>query len=425
MKSKLPIIIKREFLAKVKNKSFIIMTFLSPIIMIAMILLIVFLNKANQENLKKVAWVDESNYFSDQNFKSNDQIAFFNMSKLGFDETEQKVKEGDFDGVLLIPKVSDINQLKQTIKYISEETPGVLFVSNLESVVDIRLQELKLNALGISMETFKKTSIHSNIHLENFSGKQTSKMDNNVKIFFGLGAGYLLMMFIIIYGNSVLRSVIEEKTSRIIEIIISSIKPFELMLGKILGAASAGILQFFIWGILLMTFITIGGIAFGVSGGEMIEAKTHGMVDLQNSNHEFALILASIQNLPIIKMFVLFIVYFIGGYLLYSSLYAAVGAAVDSETDSQQFMLPIIMPLMIGVYVGISVVISDPHGPISVIFSMIPFTSPVVMLMRVPFGVTWWELVISISLLIGTFLVTVYLAAKIYRIGILMYGKKA
>ena len=200
------------------------------------------------------------------------------------------------------------------------------------------------------------------------------------------------------------------------------------MMGKIIGNASAGLLQFFIWGILI--FI-IGTIASSVFGFNMTEMQTSGISAEQLEAAKQAagadkmqLVLQEIMRLPLLKMFVLFIFYFLGGYMLYSSLFAAVGAAVDNETDTQQFMLPIMLPLILGVYVGFATVINDPHGPISVAFSYIPLTSPIVMLMRVPFGVSWMELAISMTLLVVTFVFMVWFAAKIYRVGILMYGKK-
>ncbi|PHO01526.1 hypothetical protein CSC82_23170 [Rhodobacteraceae bacterium 4F10] len=261
----------------------------------------------------------------------------------------------------------------------------------------------------------------------NFSGEKSSKLINGLKIGVGAIAGYLLMMFVMIYGTSVMRSVIEEKTSRIIEVIVSSVKPFQLMLGKIIGNASAGLLQFFIWGILFLVFSLVASSFFGVDMMEMQSAKVspEQMEAIQQTaTNKGEMIVQEIFRLPLVKMFFLFIFYFLGGYMLYSSLFAAVGAAVDNETDTQQFMMPIMLPLILAVYVGFATVINDPHGPVSVIFSYIPFTSPIVMLMRIPFGVAWWEIAISMLLLILTFMVIVWIAAKIYRVGILMYGKK-
>lgn len=200
------------------------------------------------------------------------------------------------------------------------------------------------------------------------------------------------------------------------------------MLGKIIGNASAGLLQFFIWGILIFILGTLATSLLGINMAEMqtanLSAEQLEAAKNVASGDKMQVLIQEVLRLPLLKLFVLFIFYFLGGYMLYSSLFAAVGAAVDNETDTQQFMLPIMLPLILGVYVGFATVINDPHGPISVAFSHIPLTSPIVMLMRVPFGVTWTELAISMSLLLVTFTFMVWLAAKIYRVGILMYGKK-
>jgi ABC-2 type transport system permease protein len=200
------------------------------------------------------------------------------------------------------------------------------------------------------------------------------------------------------------------------------------MLGKIIGNASAGLLQFFIWGIIIFIITTVASTFFGIDVVEMqasnLPAEQLDAAKQAAGGDKMQLIIQELLRLPILKMFVLFVFYFLGGYMLYSSLFAAVGAAVDNETDTQQFMLPIMLPLILGVYVGFATVINDPHGSIAVLFSHIPLTSPIVMLMRVPFGVSWYELALSMSLLVVTFVFMVWLAAKIYRVGILMYGKK-
>jgi ABC-2 type transport system permease protein len=301
-------------------------------------------------------------------------------------------------------------------------------MNSLENKIEQKIRNEKLNSFGIDLEKIKASKINTDIKMLNFSGEESSKLINGLKIGVGAIAGYLLMMFVMIYGTSVMRSVIEEKTSRIIEIIVSSVKPFQLMLGKILGNASAGLLQFFIWGVILFAITTAAAAIFGV---DVVEMQTAGIpteqleaVKQATGIDKSQVVIQEILKLPILKMFVLFIFYFLGGFMLYSSLFAAVGAAVDNETDTQQFMLPIMLPLILGVYVGFATVINDPHGAIAVLFSYIPFTSPIVMLMRVPFGVTWTELLISMTLLLVTFVFMVWLAAKIYRVGILMYGKK-
>lgn len=426
--SKLKLIIHREFIAKVRNKSFIMMTFLSPLLLVAMGALVFFLMKKNDEKVKEIVYVDNSGLFSKEDFVDSESIHYQDYTSFGIEETKKKVELGDYYGALIIPKQDSLEVLAKSIEFYSKDSPGMSVINSLETKIETKIRNEKLNDFGIDLTQINASKIPSNIKMYNFSGEESSKLINGLKIGVGAIAGYLLMMFVIIYGTSVMRSVIEEKTSRIVEIIVSSVKPFQLMLGKIIGNASAGLLQFLIWGILIFIISTIASAVFGVN---MIEMQTANLPAEQLEAAKQAvgldkmqLIIQEIFRLPILKMFVLFIFYFLGGFMLYSSLFAAVGAAVDNETDTQQFMLPIMAPLVLGVYVGFATVMNDPHGSIAVLFSYIPFTSPIVMLMRVPFGVSWYELVISMTLLLITFVFMVWLAAKIYRVGILMYGKK-
>ena len=279
----------------------------------------------------------------------------------------------------------------------------------------------------MSLERIEASKVNVEIPQESFEGQKSSKADNVLKLAFGGLAGYLLFMFIIIYGNMIMRSVIEEKTSRIIEVIISSVKPVQLMLGKIIGTSLAGITQFAIWVVLGGILLVVVGLILDI---DLLAMQTQQLEVAQQTlessgiNKDFSQGIIAFNNLPMTNLVIAFMLFFIGGYLLYSSLYAAIGAAVDNETDTQQFMLPILMPLILAVYVGVFTVIEDPHGTVSTVFSFIPLTSPVVMLMRIPFGVPLWQQGLSLVLLIGTFVFTVWFAAKIYRVGILMYGKK-
>ena len=426
--SKLKLIIHREFIAKVRNKSFIMMTFLSPIILVGMGFLIYFLTQKNDEKIKEIVYVDNSGMFSKEDFRDTKSIKYIDYSAFGIEATKKKVEDGNYYGALLIPKQDSLELLAKSIEFYSKDSPGMSIISSLENKIEQKIRNEKLNSFGIDLEKIEASKINTDIKMLNFSGEESSKLINGLKIGVGAISGYLLMMFVIIYGSSVMRSVIEEKTSRIIEIIVSSVKPFQLMLGKILGNASAALLQFLIWGIIIFIISTVASYIFGVDMVEMqsarIPAEQMDAVKQATAGDKGQLIIQEILKLPLLKMFVLFIFYFLGGFMLYSSLFAAVGAAVDNETDTQQFMLPIMMPLILGVYVGFATVINDPNGPTAVLFSHIPFTSPIVMLMRVPFGVSWTELLISMTLLLVTFVFMVWLAAKIYRVGILMYGKK-
>lgn len=424
--NKLKLIIAREFKNKVKNKSFIIMTFLSPLIMIVMIALVVFLMKQNDKKIKEIVYVDNSGLFSEQNFKGTEIIKYQNFTALGIEQTKKKVEQGNYYGVLFIPKQENLESLATSVAFYSEDTPGLMTIENIEHNINTHLRNLKMKELGIDLEKINATKIYSNIKMYDFSGEQSSKMINSIKIGVGTITGYLLMSFMIFYGASVMRSVIEEKTSRIIEVIVSSVKPFQLMLGKIIGNGFAGLLQFFIWGILLLVGAIGVSLFVGIDASQVFskEVDVNQVAKMQELTQNNANLLIEIGKLPWFTLFLLFIFYFLAGYMLYSSLFAAVGAAVDNETDTQQFMLPIMLPLMLALYVGAFVVINDPHGSVSIIFSYIPLTSPIVMLMRIPFGVAWWEIIISILLLLITILGVVWIASKIYRIGILTYGKK-
>ena len=427
--NKLPLIIQREFIAKVRNKSFIIMTFLSPIIFVSMGFLIYFLTKKNNEKIKKIIFVDESKLFVQEDFKNTKTLTFTDFSAFGITMAKEKVEKKDYYGVIYIPKESNLEKLSNSIEFYANNTPGFGLTNTIENAIEKKLRNKKLEDFGFDLFKINNSRVNANIKILNFSGEESSKMVGWLKIGVGAVAGYLLMMFVMIYGTSVMRSVIEEKTSRIIEVIVSSVKPFQLMLGKIIGNASAGLLQFFIWGFLLFIILSISSAIFGVDMVEMQSSRIpQEQLDIAKSvanQGEMQLLFQEILRLPILKIFVLFIFYFLGGFMLYSSLFASIGAAVDSETDTQQFMLPVMLPLILGVYIGFATVINNPNGPVATIFSHIPFTSPIVMLMRVPFGVSWLEIIISMLILLVTFSFMVWLAAKIYRVGILMYGKKA
>jgi ABC-2 type transport system permease protein len=413
----LKLIIKREFIAKVRNKSFIIMTFLSPLLFVALGAVVAYLGSM-ESDVKRIAVKDDAGFYFNH-FKDYEEYHFVNASSFSVEALKDSIDKQRFEGVLLIPQDDDVSK----INYISNESPGLGFLSHVESVIAARKTKSNLISSGIDTTAIRNANAKVSIGLSKATGEKTVEGLRELKVIIGSIAGYLIMMFIVIYGNMVMRSVIEEKTSRIIEIIISSVKPFQLMLGKIIGTSLAGVLQFTIWAILGFALMSIGSILLGIDAGPGANVATAAEA-AQSSGLDIKLYIAEWWNLPLVSIVLGFVVYFIGGYFLYSSFYAAIGAAVDNETDSQQFLLPIIMPLILGVYIGLAAVLKDPHGTIAVIFSMVPLTSPIVMLMRIPFGVPWWQLAISVGILFATFLIVVWFAAKIYRVGILMHGKK-
>ena len=419
----LPLIIKREYLAKVKNKSFILMTFLSPLFIVALLSLIAYLISVNNEKVRTISVLDESGILSEA-LISSDQILYESLNGMDLEDAKTTSNSNKAYGLLHVPDLA-LEDVSEKIKFYSKESPSLSLISSLESKIEKRIGELKLKKMGVDLSKISASKTYVNINQEDFEGVKKSKAGSFLKLVFGGAAGYLLFMFIIIYGNLIMRSVIEEKSSRIIEVIISSVKPIQLMLGKIFGTSLAGITQFAIWVILIAILSFAASNFFGIdlSANPQQEMITAAVSDV-NANSELQALIAELHSLPLINLIVAFVLFFFGGYLLYSSLYAAIGAAVDNETDTQQFLMPVVILLVVGFYVGFFTALEDPHGTISVVFSYIPFTSPIVMLIRIPFGVPIWEQILSLSVLIFSFLVTVWIAAKIYRVGILMHGKK-
>ncbi len=423
----LSLIIKREYLTKVRNKSFIIMTFLSPLLMVGIFSLVAYLSQLNNDKTYQISVLDKSGLFiSDFSSKKEEKIIFSPMEDISVEEAKKLVQEQKKYGLLYIPKTTNIDDFSNSIIFYSEESPSLVVMEKIEKSLEEKVNNLKLKEAGLDAKKIEDLKIDVSPKLETFTGEETSKIGAGLKLIFGGAAGYLLFMFIIIYGNMIMRSVIEEKTSRIIEVIISSVKPIKLMLGKIIGTSLAGITQFFAWIILLGVLSMVVPAILGIDTSSIQSPQQEMMTQASGQDMQEIVRTAMVElhNLPVANLVIMFFFFFIGGYLLYSSLYAAIGAAVDSETDTQQFMLPILLPLILGIYVGFFTVIEDPHGTVAQVFSFIPFTSPVVMLMRIPFGVPIWQQIVSLLILFATFMATVWFAAKIYRVGILMYGKK-
>ena len=421
------LIIKREFIAKVRNKSFIVMTFLSPLLFVGIAMFVGYLSSMKADT-KQIAIHDETGQFVNEFLtknKNSEEYNYLDVSAIDLPTLKKSIEDEAYEGVLFIPKAKNNASLENEIQFISNESPSISFIEKTQDVIAKKMTLANLEAAHLDTLAIHQAEAKVAINLKKASGEQSLKGLNEIKIAIGGAFGYLIMMFIIIYGNMVMRSVIEEKTNRIIEIIISSVKPFQLMMGKIIGTSLAGILQFFIWAIIGLSLLFSASVFLGANVGATNQIPPEMMQSAQNELATSAqMYVAEILNLPIAAILSCFVIYFIGGYFLYSSFYAAIGAAVDNETDSQQFLLPIIMPLVLGVYIGFFTVVNDPHGTVATIFSMVPLTSPIVMLMRIPFGVPLWQIALSITLLFATFFLVVWFASKIYRVGILMYGKK-
>ncbi|MEM7186837.1 MAG: ABC transporter permease [Bacteroidota bacterium] len=421
----LPLIIKREYFTKVKNKSFIIMTFLSPLIMVALISLVAYLSQLNNDTVRTISVLDESELFIDQ-FDDRENLKFKMLTDVSLDEAKKSAQEGEVYGLLFIPKKEKLEELSNAITFYSEESPSLMLIGDINRALESKAYDMRLKENQFDAEMIQNLRMDIETQLVSFQGEETSTTGSVLKLIFGGLAGYLLFMFIIIYGNMIMRSVIEEKTSRIIEVIISSVKPMKLLLGKIIGTSLAGVTQFLAWVILLSVLSTVVFLVLGIDFAAIQADQLATAAEATGTSTEDMFTEGVIEffKLPLLNLIIMFVLFFVGGYLLYASLYAAIGAAVDSETDTQQFMLPILLPLILAVYVGFFTVIDDPHGTVSQVFSFIPFTSPVVMLMRIPFDVPLWQQILSVIILFATFIGTVWFAAKIYRVGILMYGKK-
>ena len=421
--SKLALIIRREFVAKVRNKSFIVMTFLSPLLFVGIGVFVGYLSTMKAD-MKTIAIHDETGRFVKE-FKSDAAYKYVDLSQVELKILKDNIVKESYQGLLIIPKAEDNAGLQKGIQFVSNDSPSVSFIDDLQDVIAKKITAENFQRVGLDTLAIKNAKAVVTINLEKASGEEALKGLNEIKIIIGGAFGYLIMMFIVLYGNMVMRSVIEEKTSRIIEVIISSVKPFQLMMGKIIGTSLAGILQFLIWALLGLSAMFIVSSIFGIQMGTTSEAQAQAIQTAQHAaGSNIGMYIKELWNLPIATILLSFIIYFIGGYFLYSSFYASIGAAVDNETDSQQFLLPIIMPLILGVYIGFFTVMNDPNGTVATVFSMIPLTSPIVMMMRIPFGVPIWQIIVSMVILFGSFFGVVWFAAKIYRVGILMYGKK-
>jgi ABC-2 type transport system permease protein len=388
------------------------MTLLTPLFMIG-IFVVPTLLAYNNEEQSSVVIIDDNN-FSELEFVSTKSIKYIELEESHFEQNKSSLIDA-FDFVLHIPKVDSLPQIENSIEVYSENQMSLSIKLNIENEIDKQLTNIYLVKNGIDLDKIKNSE--SKTSLKTFvvddEGQNTA---GNSEASFGIGlvGGFLIYIFIFMYGTMVMRSVIEEKTNRIVEIIISSVKPFELMFGKIISVALVGLSQFVMWIILGSVFLLIANGLLSTEVDITNLSANEGLVSEMN---------ASLMALPIKTLLITFLIYFLGGYLLYGSLFAAIGSASDQETDSQQFIVPITIPLILS-FILVQVIIDNPHSGLAYWLSMIPFTSPIIMIARIPFGVPIHELILSITLLILGFLFTTWLAGKIYRVGILMYGKK-
>ena len=417
------IITTREYLNKIANKSFIMMTLLLPIILAGLTFLLSFLSSVNNDSSKTISVVDNTGYIY-QNLDSSDDIIYDLITDSSLDDAKEISRNNSDYGLLYISDFDTPQEIAESIVFISEDSPSLSIINRVESQLETILTNENFRLIGIDVNEVNSSTIYIDLFQESFDGEETTRIDGLVKLIFGFFLGFLLYFFIFAYGSMIMMSVMEEKTNRIIEIIISSVKPFHLMTGKIIGVSLAALTQVLIWGTMFFVFSYIFSFVFGIStsyntGDLILSAK--GNTELSSFTLEM---ISAFMNLPLTNIFIAFIMYFLGGYFLYASIFAAIGAAIDNQADAQQFMIPITLLVVIALYVGILTVPEDPNGIVAQIFSYFPFTSPIVMLMRIPNGVPIYEQIISLTILFSSVVFMIWIAAKIYRIGILMYGKK-
>ena len=424
---KIGIIIQREYLTRVKKRSFLIITFLAPLFFAALMFLpaLLMMNSEKFDEKKTIAVCDESTMFIGK-FENTDFNTFIYIDK-DIDETKNLVREGVYDGVLYIPATTLSVPTNAEI-YSMKQLPMTL-TTHIKSSMKQVVEHQKLLASGIDPDIVKASATTINVQ----SIKMSKKDDGEQKSFgefefiLGLLLAVIIYFVIFIFGGQVMRGVIEEKTNRIIEVIVSSVKPFELMMGKIIGIALVGLTQFLLWGVLTLaisgivsTFLPTQDVfSAGTVMSEQIAESSANTDDSEVLTEVFEVI----NSINFKDILWCFLFYFIGGYFLYSAMFAAIGAAVDNETDTQQFATPISLLLVIPMICS-SVIASAPDSSLAFWMSMIPFTSPVGMMLRIPFGVPIWQIVVSVAVLFITFVIFTWLASKVYRTGILMYGKK-
>ena len=420
------LITTREYLNKITNKTFILSTFLTPLFIVGLIFFLGYLSSLNNETVKNISVVDETGFVYEK-LNSSEFLKYNLLENLSFEDAKIISETKSDYGLIYIPNLVSPKAIAESISFISEDSPSFTLINNIETQLERILTGKNFKIEGLDINQINNSKVYVSLFQETFEGEKTTKTDGFLKLFFGMFLGMLLYIFIFAYGSMIMMSVIEEKTNRIVEIVISSVKPFQLMTGKIIGTSLAGLTQFIVWGFLFFVFSTIVTSIFGITSMPSNAGNASIMLSASQDSgisSDSLEMIAAFINLPLTNILIAFLFYFLGGYLLYSSIFAAIGAAVDNQTDAQQFLMPITIVLIVALYAGILTVPEDPNGIVAQIFSFIPLTSPIVMMMRIPYGVPIFEQIISITILFLSVILIIWIAAKIYRIGILMYGKK-
>jgi ABC-2 type transport system permease protein len=416
-------ITKREYLTRVKKKSFILMTLLTPLLIAAFYGVIIWVSMSQSTSTEELnlVIVDPTNIFEAE-IEEPDDINFLFETQF---TTLDLAQNDSLDGLITVPSNFEIAD-KLDIKYESEGSLSVNNKSRIERAFKEVLREKKLKQVGVSQSTID--SLYTSVSINQFKVEEdgtTKKSNIGINTLLGMAFAFMIYMFIFLYGVQVMKGVIEEKTNRIVELIISTVKPFQLMMGKVIGIALVGLTQLLIWVLLTSVLTGVIGAIVGLNMTDMDALQTASNDPaLQNLNAGVLENVTALLNLPLAKIFAVFLFFFLAGYLFYGALFAAIGSAVDSETDTQQFMLPITLPLVFSFAISFSIVVGDPNGTLATWMSIVPISSPIVMMVRMPFDPPTWQILLSTGVMILSIIGVIWLAGRIYRTGILMYGKK-
>ncbi|MCE5346289.1 MAG: ABC transporter permease [Bacteroidales bacterium] len=439
--NKISVIIKREYITRVRKKSFIILTILAPLLMAALIILPTAVMMNQEGELKKIAVIEDNSDLFKNVITNTKDAKFEYLENVRIEDLKISFEKAGYYGILYISP--EVVNTPNAVQLISKQQPPIGLLQHIENCMKKEIEKQKLLAYHIDNLDDIMKNVETNVSI------QTIKIDDSgavketstgIAMALAYIFGLLMYMLVFIFGSQVMRGVIEEKTSRVVEVIVSSVKPIQLMMGKIIGIALVGLTQFMIWVILTIsivgfvktTIIEKAGVAEIAQAipQDLMKADQQSVIASQNQAGEispelaeFSKMFENAMNQPWGLIIFSFIFYFITGYLLYASVFAAIGSAVDNETETQQFMLPVTIPIILALMVAIGTM-QNPESSLAFWCSMIPLTSPIVMMARIPFGVPYWQIAVSMALMLVTFIGFVWMAAKVYRTGILMYGKK-
>jgi ABC-2 type transport system permease protein len=438
--NKISVIIEREYVTRVRKKSFIIMTLLAPVLMAALVVLPTLLMMNNDKEFKKIAVIEDGSDLFKNVIPNTKDAQYVYLENTNVDNFKKNFEQAGYYGILYISK--ELINTPNAIQLISKKQPPIGLLDHISGSLEKEIERQKLLAYNIKDLNDILKSIRTRVTIQTIKIDEmgaTTETSTGISMALAYLGGFLMYMLVFMFGAQVMRGVIEEKTSRVVEVIVSSVKPIQLMMGKIIGIALVGLTQFLIWIFLTIAIVTVVKtsilkdkemtvIAQSVPQSFMSATSpapaTTQVKEKSPELAEFSKMFDNAMNQDWLLIITSFIFYFITGYLLYASIFAAIGSAVDNETETQQFMLPVTIPIIFGLFVAIGTM-QNPESSISFWFSMIPLTSPIVMMARIPFGVPYWQLFLSMFIMVITFIGFVWMAAKVYRTGILMYGKKS